>query len=266
MVAGAHDEPWRFWTPTGGMPKHPDNSAGPYANYLRILVPIARPAVAYVSSLAGQPPPPQALTHELELVAVITEYDEASKAGLRDSLALIADGTAGTLFLPRLEPAARSLREVLRLIDWLEGAAADLVALQPALDTSSEQGRATVALLREIERWEREPGARRPRGRPGMAVASPELARELARMRADGMSLQAIADQLNRARVPTPRGGAIWRPSSVQSALGYRRPRPPAPGAPPPKPPKPGKTPARPGPRHRPAPPGPPPPPAGGER
>ena len=43
-------------------------------------------------------------------------------------------------------------------------------------------------------------------------------------MRASGMTLQAIADTLNREGVPTIRGGALWRPSSVQAATGYKRP------------------------------------------
>jgi hypothetical protein len=38
------------------------------------------------------------------------------------------------------------------------------------------------------------------------------------------MTLQAIADVLNAEGIPTLRGGAQWRPSSVQSAAGYRRP------------------------------------------
>jgi hypothetical protein len=53
-------------------------------------------------------------------------------------------------------------------------------------------------------------------------------------MRKDGLSLQAIADALNADGVPTQRGGVQWRPSGVQAALGYRRPRSPLPGAPPP--------------------------------
>jgi hypothetical protein len=44
-------------------------------------------------------------------------------------------------------------------------------------------------------------------------------------MRTAGMTLQAIADVLNSEGVPTLRGGAKWRPSSVQSATGYRRPQ-----------------------------------------
>jgi hypothetical protein len=42
-------------------------------------------------------------------------------------------------------------------------------------------------------------------------------------MRADGMTLQAIADVLNAEGVPTQRGGIEWRPSSVQTAAGYKR-------------------------------------------
>jgi hypothetical protein len=45
-------------------------------------------------------------------------------------------------------------------------------------------------------------------------------------MREEGMTLQAIADRLNEEGVPTVRGGAKWRHSSVQTAAGYvRRPR-----------------------------------------
>ncbi|MGH2822032.1 MAG: hypothetical protein ACRDLY_03240, partial [Thermoleophilaceae bacterium] len=37
------------------------------------------------------------------------------------------------------------------------------------------------------------------------------------------MTLRAIADVLNKEGVPTARGGAEWRPSSVQTAAGYKR-------------------------------------------
>ncbi len=189
------------------------------------------------------------------------------RIGLAEALHHIADRTASVLFLPELGTAAHSLPELVRLLGWLQEADAQLVAVAPALDTASTEGRAAVAVLREIERWEREPvGHRRPRGRPSLTAGSPELARQLAELRERGMSLQAIADQLNRDKVPTPRGGTTWRPSSVQSALGYRRPRPPVPGAPPPK--RPRKPQPKPhGPRGRRGPGAPPPPrPPHGER
>jgi hypothetical protein len=51
----------------------------------------------------------------------------------------------------------------------------------------------------------------------------PELQRRITAMRASGMTLQAIADALNDDNVPTVRGGARWRPSSVHAATGYKR-------------------------------------------
>lgn len=44
------------------------------------------------------------------------------------------------------------------------------------------------------------------------------LRRRIAAMRAEGMTLQAIADQLNGEGVPNPRGQR-WRPSSVHREL-----------------------------------------------
>ncbi len=37
-------------------------------------------------------------------------------------------------------------------------------------------------------------------------------------VRAQGWTLQRIADALNRDAIPTPQGGALWRPSSVRAA------------------------------------------------
>lgn len=215
--------------------------------------------MAYLTSGAD---PPEGLPGQLELTAVVSE-----DSGLAGALEPISAGHAGTLFVHRLESVAGSFGELIRLLDWLDAAGADLVAADVGLDTATPQGRRMVALLREIDRWGREPEReRRPRGRPGLAADAPHVAERIAELRDRGLSLQAIADALNAEGVPTPRGGARWRPSSVQSVLGYRRPRPPAPGAPPPRPPHPPghRPPAHPPSSHRPpgprspGPPGPP--------
>jgi hypothetical protein len=169
-----------------------------------------------------------------EVIAVVQEEAGATRAALGDALQQIADAGASALLVARLGAVAGSLRELLALIDWLGAVQAELVALDIELDTASPAGRRSVALLRELERWEREPGpGRPPRGRPGLASHAPGLSERIAEMRERGLSMQAIADTLNEDGVPTPRGGARWRPSSVQAALGYRRPRPRLPGAPP---------------------------------
>jgi DNA invertase Pin-like site-specific DNA recombinase len=175
---------------------------------------------------------PEDLPGQLEVTSAVDP-----SGGLAGALEPIAAGNAGTLFVHRLESVAGSFGELIRLLDWLKAAGADLVATDVGLDTATSQGRRMVALLREIDRWDREPERpRRPRGRPGLAAGDPHVAGRIAELRERGLSLQAIADALDADGVPTPRGGARWRPSSVQSALGYRRPRPLARGVPPPRP------------------------------
>lgn len=191
----------------------------------------------------------------VDVVAVVRDDGGAQRRGLAETLERIAAGEASTLVVSRLVGLAGSLRDLVALLDWLEAARADLVALDVGLDTGTAAGRKTVAVLREIERWEREPRpGRAPRGRPGLAVRAPELTERITAMRRKGMSLQAIADALNADGAPTQRGGARWRPSSVQAALGYRRPRPPAPGAPPHPPGDPPRAPHPPGGSRRPPP------------
>jgi DNA invertase Pin-like site-specific DNA recombinase len=157
---------------------------------------------------------------------VVTERDSVAAA-----LQRIAAGEADTLIVTALRAAARTLPELLSLIGWLDDARASLIAVDVRLDTTTQQGRRMVTLLREVESWERE-HRETPRGRPGLAHTAPHIAERIAELHEQGLGPRAIADALNAEGIPTPRGGAEWRASSVQSALGYRRPRPLAPGAP----------------------------------
>ena len=200
---------------------------------------MSRTAVAYLRPL-GEPELDLRAPRELTIVATYIDELDADRPALAAALESVASGPADTLYVQRLGAVAASLGELVRLIDWLGDADATLLAGDVPLDTHGGSGAQTVALLREIERWSREPAdQRRPPGRPGLATGSPALAERIGALRESGLSLLAIAERLNADRVPTPRGGAMWRPSSVQAALGYRRPRPPAPGVPPPRKPKP---------------------------
>ena len=85
-----------------------------------------------------------------------------------------------------------------------------------------------MAAVVGLVRWDAGPEpvvrlAPSPQGRSAVADV-PELKARIVAMRERGMTLQAIADALNAEGVPTLRGGALWRPSSVQRATGYRRP------------------------------------------
>ena len=156
-----------------------------------------------------------------------------SRPGLGYALERISAGEADGLVVAELSRLTHSVPELGRVLEWFSSWDARLIAAAPGLDTDEQGGRLAVRTIIELSRSERERlvertrkgmRAARRKGPPGVAD-NPELRDRIARMRSDGMTLQAIADRLNLEGVPTVRGGAKWRPSSVQGAVGYQRPR-----------------------------------------
>jgi len=181
----------------------------------------------------------------LELLGLVREREpsngkgngkDVERPGLGYALARISTGEAQGLVVSELSRLSRSAAELGGILEWLIRAEARLVAVAQGLDTDTREGRRAARMLIDVSNWERErlsertrkglQAARRQGRRTGRrAVADdPELRERIARMRAEGMTLQAIADRLNEMGVPTIRGGAKWRPSSVQAAAGYKRP------------------------------------------
>ena len=156
------------------------------------------------------------------------------RPGLAHVFDEIAAGRAAGLVVTRLRDLTDSVAELGPLLEWFVDADAMLIALDYHLDTSSPQGALAARALVVVSEWETDRIERRTRAgldasrhgaTSGPAVRDdPKLSALIATMRADGMSLQAIADALNEAGVPTLRGGSRWRPSSVQTATGYKRP------------------------------------------
>jgi DNA invertase Pin-like site-specific DNA recombinase len=144
----------------------------------------------------------------------------------------IADGEARALVVSDLQRLVPSRQELGALMGWFRDADATLVALDLGLDTSTPGGRQVANTLMAL-------GASHPplrtngvengrahapvNGRPAVKHR-PDLLERITAMREANLSLQQIADQLNAENVPTLRGGSHWRPSSIQAALGYRRP------------------------------------------
>jgi DNA invertase Pin-like site-specific DNA recombinase len=148
----------------------------------------------------------------------------------------IATGEADTLVVPRLRDLAPNVAKLPPLLRWFTESEHRLVAIDLELDTATDAGRLAAFALAGVGSWENERLSARTRegleaarsrgaGRAASAVADvPELSERIVRMRNEGKTLQAIADVLNQEGVPTVRGGAKWRPSSVQRATGYHRP------------------------------------------
>jgi DNA invertase Pin-like site-specific DNA recombinase/peptidoglycan hydrolase-like protein with peptidoglycan-binding domain len=160
------------------------------------------------------------------------------RPGLGSVLERIADGHADGLVVSDLRRLGRSIVDLGALMAWVRDAHATLIALDLGIDTSTPEGDQVAATLIALSTHEHERIASRTRigladmrangrvnGRPAVSDR-PELMERIATMRVANMTLQAIADQLNAEKVPTMRGGRKWRPSSIQAALGYRRPSP----------------------------------------
>jgi DNA invertase Pin-like site-specific DNA recombinase len=161
---------------------------------------------------------------------------ELKRPGLLHAQDLLASGRAHCLVVESLDQLSRSAGTLGALVTWLAEREVRFVVVDIELDTSTDQGRLAADALVTVGELERRRVERRTRkgleaaregrvvsGRPAVAD-KPSLKRRIAEMRAAGLTLQAIADVLNAEGVPTLRGGAEWRPSSVQAAAGYKRP------------------------------------------
>ncbi len=152
------------------------------------------------------------------------------RPGLSYALEQLTEGKASRLVVHELGHLARSVAELRVVLGWFMRTGIALTAIDVGLDTSSAEGKTAVRALMSVAGSEQARLAARTQS--GLAAARvrrpavedrPELAARIRAMRADGMTLQAIADTLNEEGAPTARGAAGWRPSSVQSVLGYKR-------------------------------------------
>jgi DNA invertase Pin-like site-specific DNA recombinase len=177
-----------------------------------------------------------------ELLHVVRDVENGhpkglERPGLLYALERIDEGEASCLVVSQLERLSRSAADLGRIVEWIDEREARLIAIDLRLDTGSAQGRLTARVLSEVGEWE---GRRiADQTRKGLAAARasrvqagrpavedmPLLKEQIVTMRNEGMTLQAIADRLNAEGIPTLRGGTEWRPSSVQAAAGYRRPK-----------------------------------------
>jgi DNA invertase Pin-like site-specific DNA recombinase len=112
-----------------------------------------------------------------------------------------------------------------------------LVMLGPSVDTSTPSGRLVASIFSALNEWEadvisqRTTDALAAKRAEGRAICRPsviddaKLTGQIKALADAGHSLHEIARLLTAGGVPTLRRGSQWRASSVQSALGYKRPR-----------------------------------------
>jgi DNA invertase Pin-like site-specific DNA recombinase len=175
--------------------------------------------------------------HLTELVWDLESPSASSQTQrLKYTLDRLVSSSADALVVAHLVALGGSAANVGQVVRWCDDRGIRLIAEDLGLDTATRSGRlATRAVISagQLEHVTLGQSTRRgladarqkgtTMGRPSVADR-PALLERIVELRYQGLTLQAIADQLNADGVSTLRGGAKWRPSSVQAAVGYTRP------------------------------------------
>ena len=187
--------------------------------------------------------------YDLDLVDVIVDAGVSAKNlnrdGLRAALSALDGGHASGLLVAKLDRLTRSVRDLSDLLEKYFGTRYALLSVAEKVDTSSAAGRMILNIMATVSQWEREVIGERTSaalqhkisqghhvGSPGLGYkmtdglleedqAELEVVRRIIALRASGLTLQAIADQMNKEGVSTKRNGK-WHPSTVTYILKRR--------------------------------------------
>lgn len=169
------------------------------------------------------------------LVAI--ERDEAAsgrsmqrRPGLAAAVEACREGRASAIVASRVDRLARSSLDFARLIEQAQRHHFDLVCVEQGFTLSTPEGKLLASILAGFAEFEADLISARTRAALGEArrrgtrlgrppSIPPELAARIRARRAEGATLQRICDELNAAGVATARGGACWRPGSLEAVL-----------------------------------------------
>lgn len=156
------------------------------------------------------------------------------RPALTEALALLAAHEAEALIVAKLDRLSRSVVDFSNTLALAKKQGWSLVLIDLGVDTSTPNGKLVAGLMAQIAEWERDIIAQRTREalaaakargqRLGRPRATPdEVVAQVVELHQRGLSLRAIAQTLTDTRVPTTRGAAQWRASTVRRVLNSHR-------------------------------------------
>jgi len=184
--------------------------------------------------------------YDIDLIDIVIDGGVSAKSlnreGLQNVLQMLDSGKADAVIIFKLDRLTRSVTDWNTLIaDYFTKHA--LLSVSDQIDTRTAAGRLCLNVLMSVAQWEREAigertsTALRQKQSQGQHVGSPAYGYEMLdkqlvkvaseyeaialvkEMKANGCTLQQIADELNAQNIKTKRGG-YWYPTTVKNILG----------------------------------------------
>jgi DNA invertase Pin-like site-specific DNA recombinase len=155
---------------------------------------------------------------------------DLKRPGVRIALDELQKGRAGGLVVAKLDRLSRSMLDFTAIMAQAQDQGWALVALDCAVDTTTAAGEAMANVLATFAQFERRLISQRTR--EALAVKRAQgvklgrrrelpdaVVDRIVSERAQGKTLSAIAQALNRENVATAHGGSQWWPSTVRAVL-----------------------------------------------
>jgi len=172
-------------------------------------------------------------------VSLFTDSGKSGKSlsgrqGLRLALEELNAGRASALYVARLDRLARSVSDLLGIVDQAIKHNWRLVLMDLGVDTATPHGRLVLSMLGSVAEFERGliserqkdvHAERRSRGdvwgvtKGNLPETSQEVRALVLELSHKGLSLRAICNELTMRQIPTTRGGLAWYPSTVRALL-----------------------------------------------
>lgn len=158
----------------------------------------------------------------------------SNRPQLKAALERLSKGEAQALYVAKLDRLARSLSDLLSIVEQANRKEWRLSIGDIGLDTSTPQGKLVLNLLGSVAEFERQLIAERAKDthreraargevwgvtKGSRSLLPREVRTRIVSERAKGLTLTAIAEGLNRDRVPTIKGGSKWYASTVKHFL-----------------------------------------------
>lgn len=186
------------------------------------------------------------IANDYELLEVFTDAGISGKSMNREGLTEVMESLKKEMAIVvySLSRLTRSTKDMLHLAESIERRGADLVSLTEKIDTTSAAGRMVFRMLAVLNEFERDQVSERTKSalahkksngervgtvpygyrltKDGKTLEIQEreqrILRRIKELRAEGHTLQAIADRLNRRGIRTRRG-TEWRHQYVHNLL-----------------------------------------------